>query len=658
MENIMYFNNGAGPSSSFRTPLTQEEAKKRALAHNIDMRLDGMIKPEEERVMVKVKGHMLKEKKDPGAFLFLIRLEGRINKNALADTGFDTNTMPYRIYEQLGRDDIMKEERNITMINYTEAKVTRRLVNVLCQVGFTTLSAKFLILEIPVDRDAPIMVGRGFIDTIRGNINIPNRIFTTFDGLTRQTFKTARSEKIRTAESDSDDTRCICDCVGSILAKNMGLLGKWKWRFLVEKNALWRTMIKDFYGLDGGFERLSALLCLLSISVVRFAMILDLHGVREQTKFHWKVGCGPTGIRKGQYSVDKIRLPPLGFSARLALRLENIRQLGAILERVVVSVKPQWKPTGRHFALYDTCPLTRIMEPIVEPLELTPSVSSSSKFTMISRFPDCKTLVIVRLVPTGISWCSIRTVIIDPHGIRANDDSKYPMQDMLISLPTVSEVIKKAYIQSFRTISENQCLLQMLNVMEIRRRYIIKAFQIPTDMSIKDQDQVIKSSSEDHDQGNLVFDSDGDDKWCLGRVMSLETYMLNTSLKLNSSTPRNLLLANDIIDKHYIWKSWIPKKVNICMWRASLDRLPTRTNLSYRAVDLPSSNCPMCSNAPEEIDHCNLVFDSDGDDKWVWKGDVSGNLKVKSLSKSLQNLLLANDIIDKHCIWNSWISCC
>ncbi|GJV86323.1 hypothetical protein Tco_1530261 [Tanacetum coccineum] len=30
------------------------------------------------------------------------------------------------------------------------------------------------------------------------------------------------------------------------------------------------------------------------------------------------------------------------------------------------------------------------VEPIVEPLELTPSVSSSSKVTKISRFPDCK----------------------------------------------------------------------------------------------------------------------------------------------------------------------------------------------------------------------------------------------------------------------------
>ncbi|GJW88676.1 uncharacterized mitochondrial protein-like protein [Tanacetum coccineum] len=63
--------------------------------------------------------------------------------------------------------------------------------------------------------------------------------------------------------------------------------------------------------------------------------------------------------------------------------------------KVVGSVKPQWKPTGRHFALYDNCPLTRIMEPIVEPLELTPSVSSSSKVTMISRskgLPDADSI--------------------------------------------------------------------------------------------------------------------------------------------------------------------------------------------------------------------------------------------------------------------------
>ncbi|GJT47372.1 retrotransposon ORF1 [Tanacetum coccineum] len=234
MENIMYFNNGAGPSSSIGTPLTQEEAEKRALAHNMSMRyeileevrpvieilayndkyrklldeiwadkvrLDGMIKPEEEKAMAKMKGQMLKEMKDPRAFIFPIMLEGRINENALADIGSDINTMSYRIYEQLGRDDIMKEDRNITMINYTEAEVTSRLVNVLCQVGFTTLSAKFLILEISVDRDAPIVVGRRFLDTIGGNIDIPNRIFTTFDGHTRKYDHEAGSSRAKCSKN-------------------------------------------------------------------------------------------------------------------------------------------------------------------------------------------------------------------------------------------------------------------------------------------------------------------------------------------------------------------------------------------------------------------------------------------------------------------------
>ncbi|GJS64406.1 hypothetical protein Tco_0678970 [Tanacetum coccineum] len=138
MENIMYFNNGTGPSTSVGIPLTQEEAEKRALAHNISMRYE-----------------ILEELPD---------WNGPNYENALADTGSDTNTMPYRIYEQLGRDDIMKENRNITMINYTEVEVTGR-----------------------------------------GNIDIPNRIFTTFDGLTCQTFRAAKSQKIRIAKSDSDD---------------------------------------------------------------------------------------------------------------------------------------------------------------------------------------------------------------------------------------------------------------------------------------------------------------------------------------------------------------------------------------------------------------------------------------------------------------------
>ncbi|GJY66854.1 retrovirus-related pol polyprotein from transposon TNT 1-94, partial [Tanacetum coccineum] len=167
--------------------------------------LDGMIMKEEEEAIKKVKGEALKEKDDSRAFIFPIRLEGQVNENALADTGSDINTMPYRIYEQLGREEMKKVDRGITMINHTQAEAMGILTNVLCQVGVTTLIAKFLILDIPIDRDAPIVVGRGFLRTIGGIVNTPERLFSTFDGFCHQTFRAARSDVMRNAESDSDD---------------------------------------------------------------------------------------------------------------------------------------------------------------------------------------------------------------------------------------------------------------------------------------------------------------------------------------------------------------------------------------------------------------------------------------------------------------------
>nr|GEY32667.1 RNA-directed DNA polymerase, eukaryota, reverse transcriptase zinc-binding domain protein [Tanacetum cinerariifolium]GEZ36970.1 RNA-directed DNA polymerase, eukaryota, reverse transcriptase zinc-binding domain protein [Tanacetum cinerariifolium] len=42
--------------------------------------------------------------------------------------------------------------------------------------------------------------------------------------------------------------------VGSIKAKNMGLMGKWKWRFYNKTEALWRKVIFKIHGLHGGFD--------------------------------------------------------------------------------------------------------------------------------------------------------------------------------------------------------------------------------------------------------------------------------------------------------------------------------------------------------------------------------------------------------------------
>nr|GEV23576.1 hypothetical protein [Tanacetum cinerariifolium] len=163
------------------------------------------IRNSNQKAVKRIKREALKEKDDPGAFIFPIRLEGKVNKNALADNGSDINTMPYRIYETLGREEMKKIDSGITMINYTQTKAMRKLSNVLCQVGVTTIIAKFLILDIPIDRDAPIVVGQGFLHTMGSILNTPERLFSTFDGVCHQNFRATRFDVLRTAESDSDD---------------------------------------------------------------------------------------------------------------------------------------------------------------------------------------------------------------------------------------------------------------------------------------------------------------------------------------------------------------------------------------------------------------------------------------------------------------------
>ncbi|GKE01762.1 hypothetical protein Tco_1389745, partial [Tanacetum coccineum] len=195
LENYKLTYSDMGPSMSTGKPLTQEEAEREALAISICERysllteerhvietmtysdkykkiLDGIcldkmklngVNKEEEEAMIKIKREALMKKDDPGAFVILIRLEGKINLNALVDISSNINSMPYCIYKELGREDVHNLKKGITMLNHSKAEPMRLLRDVLCQVGVTTIIAKFLIMDMPIDRDTPILVGRGLV---------------------------------------------------------------------------------------------------------------------------------------------------------------------------------------------------------------------------------------------------------------------------------------------------------------------------------------------------------------------------------------------------------------------------------------------------------------------------------------------------------------
>nr|GEX52666.1 hypothetical protein [Tanacetum cinerariifolium] len=139
------------------------------------VKLDGKNVKEEEDAVKKIKRRSIEGKNDLGAFIFPIR------------------------------EEMKKIEKGITMIKYNQAEVGGKLSNVLCQVGVTTIHAKFLILDIPIDHDAPIMVGQGYLYTMGSILNNLDRLFSTFNEACHQTFRAARFDVPRTAESDIDD---------------------------------------------------------------------------------------------------------------------------------------------------------------------------------------------------------------------------------------------------------------------------------------------------------------------------------------------------------------------------------------------------------------------------------------------------------------------
>ncbi|GKE89674.1 hypothetical protein Tco_1567149, partial [Tanacetum coccineum] len=159
------------PSSTEETPVIETYKKILDEIFLDKMKLDGEMSIEEENAINKIKGEALIEKDDPWAFVIPIRLEGKINLNALADTGSDINVLPYRIYQELGRDDGEKVNK-----------------------------------DMPIDRDTPVLVGRGFLLTCGRILNTIERITSTFDGICHQTFRAAKPS-INNAESDSDDEK-------------------------------------------------------------------------------------------------------------------------------------------------------------------------------------------------------------------------------------------------------------------------------------------------------------------------------------------------------------------------------------------------------------------------------------------------------------------
>nr|GEY80903.1 putative reverse transcriptase domain, ribonuclease H-like domain, aspartic peptidase domain protein [Tanacetum cinerariifolium] len=79
--------------------------------------------------------------------------------------------------------------------------------------------------------------------------------------------------------------------------------------------------------------------------------------------------------------------------------------------------------------------------------------------------------------------------------------------------------------------------------------------------------------------GNISFSPSGCDKW----VWSYDPSGLFKVRSL-SKVIQNVCLNSFGLGVNHSWNSWIPRKVNVGVWRASINRLATRVNLIQRGI--------------------------------------------------------------------------
>ena len=87
-----------------------------------------------------------------------------------------------------------------------------------------------------------------------------------------------------------------------------------------------------------------------------------------------------------------------------------------------------------------------------------------------------------------------------------------------------------------------------------------------------------------------------EDRW----VWTLESSGNFTVRSARIAIDKEMLISNDSPTR---WCKLVPNKVNIMVWKMTLDRLPTRVNLDARGLDIPSILCPICEECSESTTH-------------------------------------------------------
>ncbi|GJR73304.1 putative ribonuclease H-like domain-containing protein [Tanacetum coccineum] len=126
---------------------------------------------------------------DPGnMFVLPVSMNGTVQMNALADTRASVSVLPFSLYKNLGLSDPRPYHSNLTMADNTQAKAIGEVRNVRIQIGYQAYLVDFLVLDIPVDKKLPLLLGRPFLRACGVVIDMGRGTMSIDDGVIRHTY--------------------------------------------------------------------------------------------------------------------------------------------------------------------------------------------------------------------------------------------------------------------------------------------------------------------------------------------------------------------------------------------------------------------------------------------------------------------------------------
>ncbi|GJR97566.1 putative ribonuclease H-like domain-containing protein [Tanacetum coccineum] len=172
-----------------------------------------------KEVKMRIVEHGLPKKMcDPGNFVLSVKVNGTIEMNTLADMGASVSVLPYCLFMNLGLGDPKPYNSNLTMADNTQAKAMGEVKNVRIQIGYQAYLVDFLILDIPVDKELPLLLGCPFLRTCGAIIDMRRDTLCIDDGVIRHTYfpKPRAKAYLDNFAQEEDNDWLSCFEVGSL----------------------------------------------------------------------------------------------------------------------------------------------------------------------------------------------------------------------------------------------------------------------------------------------------------------------------------------------------------------------------------------------------------------------------------------------------------